>query len=654
MRKTLLALAVLCVYALTMLIAGDGDLDTSFDSDGKVTTAIGSANDRARDIIQQSDGKLVVVGETNNGSNDDIAIVRYNSDGSLDTGFDSDGIATKAVGSGYDKAYAVLQQSDGKLVVAGYYESASTNNDVVLLRYDSDGSLDTGFDSDGIVTTNIITSGESYSTDFCKAVMQQSDDKLVIVGHCYVSVEMAPGAGNIRQGEDEYYFFAARYNTDGSLDTGFDSDGIATQQISTAGMDVTDGLIQSDGKIVGVGTDTDNYLALLFRYNTNGSLDTGFDSDGYATPSMITGSEYLYGVAQQSSGKLVVGGYISSGGYDFMVARFNTNGSLDTGFDSDGVATASFTSGILEGGYCFIQQGDGKLVVAGWYSSGNEDFAVVCFNSDGSVDTDFGSSGLASVAISSNSDVAFGITQQSAGGVDGKLVVAGKSNNGSNDDFAVIRLDQTDSSLPIELASFDASLDGNAVKLTWFTESELENQGFIVSRQTGRSGPWEELASFTTHRGLSGQGSTTRAHRYEFKDTQVRDGQTYTYMLSDVNFRNIRTDHRDHITTITYMATRDRIAPEAFNVRSLYPNPFNPIITIQYDLLEPTDVHFNVYDMNGRLMHSHDQSDHPVGHSFQLSWDGTDLLNNLAPAGIYVLKLEAGNIKMVRKVTLVR
>ena len=80
----------------------DGSLDTSFDSDGKVTTAIGSANDSAFSVAIQSDGKIVVAGYSDNGSNDDFALVRYNTDGTLDTSFDSDGKVTTAIGSGND------------------------------------------------------------------------------------------------------------------------------------------------------------------------------------------------------------------------------------------------------------------------------------------------------------------------------------------------------------------------------------------------------------------------------------------------------------------------------------------------------------------------------------------------------------------------
>jgi uncharacterized delta-60 repeat protein len=105
-------------------------------------------------VIQQADGKLVVAGYSDNGGNYDFALVRYNADGSLDTGFDGDGKVTTDIGASNDVGYSVIQQADGKLVVAGYSYNGSSY-DFALVRYNADGSLDASFDGDGIVTTAI-------------------------------------------------------------------------------------------------------------------------------------------------------------------------------------------------------------------------------------------------------------------------------------------------------------------------------------------------------------------------------------------------------------------------------------------------------------------------------------------------------------------
>ncbi len=121
----------------TILFAKPGDLDLSFSSDGIVTTAVGSGSDSARSVAIQSDGKIVVAGYSHNGSNNDFALVRYNPDGSLDDSFDSDGIVTTAVGSNNDYAYSVAIQSDGKIVAAGYSYNGSIDV-FALVRYQGD------------------------------------------------------------------------------------------------------------------------------------------------------------------------------------------------------------------------------------------------------------------------------------------------------------------------------------------------------------------------------------------------------------------------------------------------------------------------------------------------------------------------------------
>jgi uncharacterized delta-60 repeat protein len=155
----------------------DGSLDTSFDGDGKVTTDFGASTDAGNSVIQQADGKLVVAGYSDNGGNYDFALVRYNADGSLDTSFDGDGKSPRIwCGNDYG-AISVIQQADGKLVVAGYSYNGS-NWDFALVRYNADGSLDASFDGDGIVTTAI-----GAANDYAQSVIQQADGKLVVAGY---------------------------------------------------------------------------------------------------------------------------------------------------------------------------------------------------------------------------------------------------------------------------------------------------------------------------------------------------------------------------------------------------------------------------------------------------------------------------------------
>jgi len=339
----------------------DGSLDTSFNSDGKVTTAIGSGDDHAVSVAIQSDGKIVAAGYSN-GSNWDFALVRYNTDGSLDTNFNSDGKVTTDFGGGADYAVSVAIQSDGKIVAAGY--SNGSNFDFALVRYNTDGSLDTSFNSDGKVTTDF-----GSGSDYGSSVTIQSDGKIVAAG--------GSSNGNNRD------FALVRYKTDGSLDTSFDNDGKVTTAIGSGTEEAYSVAIQSDGKIVAAGYSNNgsNDDFALVRYNTDGSLDTSFDTDGEVTTDFGSGRGRARSVTIQSDGKIVVAGYSDNNGSndDFALVRYNTDGSLDTSFDTDGKVTTAIGSGDDAANSVAIQS-DGKIVAAGTISNGNDrDFALVLY-----------------------------------------------------------------------------------------------------------------------------------------------------------------------------------------------------------------------------------------------------------------------------------
>jgi uncharacterized delta-60 repeat protein len=129
-------------------------------SDGKATTAIGGYNDFGQSVAVQSDGKLVVAGYSYNGTNYDFAVVRYNANGSLDTTFVGDGRLTTAIGSFHDLGQSVVVQADGKIIVAGYGDFGFGAEDFELVRYNANGTLDTTFDGDGKVKTDV--GGQDY------------------------------------------------------------------------------------------------------------------------------------------------------------------------------------------------------------------------------------------------------------------------------------------------------------------------------------------------------------------------------------------------------------------------------------------------------------------------------------------------------------
>jgi uncharacterized delta-60 repeat protein len=407
-------------YSVTVTVSPrSGSLDTTFGSDGKVITPIGSSNDYALALGIQSDGRIVTAGYTDSGSNYDFALIRYNTNGTLDTTFGSAGLVTTFIGSGPDVANALGIQSDGKIVAAGYSHDGSYYK-FALVRYNTDGSLDKTFGTGGIVTTLIEVGAAAFSLGI------QSDGKIVVAGYSF-------GTSN------KHNFALVRYNTDGSLDETFGTGGIVTTSIESLNDYASDLVIQSDGKIVVAGysyNSSENSHFTLARYNENGSLDTGFGAGGIVTTAVGSNYDYAHALGIQPDGKIVVAGSSStSSKYNFALARYNANGTLDTGFGTGGVVTTALGSN-WDAAYDLGIQSDGKIVAAGYSGNGsNYDFALVRYNENGSLDTGFGAGGIVTTPIGNDDDKALALSIQS----NGEIVAAGYSVNGSNYDFALVR-----------------------------------------------------------------------------------------------------------------------------------------------------------------------------------------------------------------------
>ena len=414
-RRLLLAACLLAALLIPAAQATTGELDPSFGTGGKVTTAIGPVESEAYALVRQPDGKLVAAGYARSGTSDDFALARYNADGSLDTSFGTGGKVLTAIGS-TDSANALVRQPDGKLVAAGYSHTGASGYDFALARYNVDGSLDTSFGSGGKVTTAF-----SSGPDLVYALTLQPDGKLV-------------AAGRADNGSDDD-FALARYNADGSLDTSFGTGGKATTFIGS-GDDLAYALaLQPDGKLVAAGSNLQGPQSViaLARFNPNGALDASFGVGGKVATA-IGSHSYADALAVQPDGKLVVAGGGDTGSQrGFALARYNGNGSLDASFGSAGkVTTAIGSSGSPED---VALQPDGKVIVAGYARIGSGDvFGVARYNANGSLDASFGSGGKLTTAIASD-DAAYAIALQP----DGKLVAAGASWDGSTSRFALVR-----------------------------------------------------------------------------------------------------------------------------------------------------------------------------------------------------------------------
>lgn len=428
----LLALVLAWSLVAQSALAAPGDLDLTFDTDGKVTTSIGSGFDTGNSMALQSDGKVIVAGYFFNGSNFDVSLVRYNADGTLDDTFGGDGRVTTPIGSLADYGSSVAVQSDGKIVVAGHYSNGS-NEDFAALRYNEDGTLDGGFGTGGKVTTPI-GSGHDYGA----SVAVQSDGKIVVAG--YFS-----NGGN----ED---FAVVRYTASGGLDGGFGTGGKVTTPIGgdDTGHSV---VVQSDGKIVVAGTSHSgsNRDFAVVRYNEDGTLDSGFGTGGKVTTPIGSGDDGARSMVVLSDGRIVVAGASNNGSNDdFAVVRYTASGLPDPSFGTGGMVTTPIGSGDDRSASVAVQS-DGKIVVAGG-SSG--DFAVVRYTFSGALDGGFGTGGTVTTPIGNGEDGAEAVAVQS----DGKIIAAGASHNGSDFDLALVRYEGGEGPLqPLAPPVFDTT-----------------------------------------------------------------------------------------------------------------------------------------------------------------------------------------------------
>jgi uncharacterized delta-60 repeat protein len=347
----------------------NGTLDQSFGTGGKVVPDIAGTQVEIYAMALQPDGKLLVggavlIGPANTDGNQgyNFAVLRFNSNGTLDSTFGVGGIATTDYSGGTtndDKIYSLAVQPDGKIVAGGYTRMGSTV-DFAIARYNPNGTLDTSFGNGGKLSTPFST-----ADDVIKALLLQPDGKIVAVG--YLSVPLTA----------DFDFAVARYNSNGTLDTSFGSGGIASTGFNT-GRDefALAAVLQPDGKIVAGGyARTFNNVSTdfaLVRYNTNGELDASFGTGGRALADFFGLGDRVYGLALQANGKIVAAGYATVptspfSNQDFGIARFNRNGFLDATFGANGKTTTNFGGGReTDQAHAVAVQTDGKIVAAGF------------------------------------------------------------------------------------------------------------------------------------------------------------------------------------------------------------------------------------------------------------------------------------------------
>ena len=262
-----------------------------------------------------------------------------------------------------------------------------------------------------------------------------------------------------------YDFAVARYDPNGTLDATFDGDGKVVTAI-TGTQDVAYAVaVQNDGKILvsGGANGGPGATFCVVRYNPNGSLDNTFGRNGIVMgPFPVTFTFAGQAIALQNDGKILVGGAVTGDQLDFAVVRFNSDGSLDNSFDNDGYAQTPINPGSVDQAFVLAIQTDGKILMGGRTrqtvpSLGPFHLTLVRYNTDGSLDNNFAAGGVFTYSLPGGSDnVAYGLAVQT----DGKIVVSGHSGLMGNAEFMLLRLNST--------GLLDNSFDGDGIATTDF------------------------------------------------------------------------------------------------------------------------------------------------------------------------------------------
>ncbi|MEO7509241.1 MAG: delta-60 repeat domain-containing protein, partial [Pyrinomonadaceae bacterium] len=376
-RHSLAPLLLLLLFAALPTLGASGDLDRSYGNGGFV---FGSNADASTTLAIQPDDKVIAGGQCRVNGQSHFCLMRYLSNGAVDTSFGTGGQVYTPILTGASIARRLVVLPNGKILAVGYTSIPGNYPDEIsyqfaLARYNANGTLDPSFDGDGIVVNPIMTYRGAFAVD----VAVQPDGKYVAAG------------GGTYPGKD---FVAVRVNEDGSFDQSFGSAGIVT--IATSYGSAQCVALQPDGKIVLGGWGGVSVHAVVARLTTAGVLDVSFNGSGILTYEV--GYTSLRRMFVRPDGKILALGSgqpnIGSGNY-LEIARINSNGTMDTTYDGDGIFFSTSSQGVPSRANDFLLQPDGKIVAAGNLSlNGNSYSASARYQADiPQLDNQFGDRG---------------------------------------------------------------------------------------------------------------------------------------------------------------------------------------------------------------------------------------------------------------------
>ena len=389
----------------TTVLAQPGMLDSTFGTSGTVITHLFGTS-AANALAVQNDGKIVATGYVDVLGFQDLFVVRYFPNGMLDTTFDG-GTIISDINFTDETGNAIAIQTDGKIVVGGNFD-ANTSEDFLLLRFRQNGLADSIFGIHGVVTSDFNNNSEDELHD----VLVQPDDKILICGWT--------------NGTDKDIALM-RFNSSGTIDSTFGNNGRVSTDINNQLQEARAMTTQSDGKIVVAGlTQTPGSAAnvALFRYNTDGSLDSSFGTNGIVISIVSNYDDFATDVVLDSDGKILISGLTtdaSQGIYNSLIMRFDSTGILDNTFGIGGKVILDINAMDNWSNSMLLQQ-DGKIIISGKsFQVTDTDFLLARFNSDGSIDNTFGNNGITVTNMANDHDECLASAFQP----DGSIILSG-------------------------------------------------------------------------------------------------------------------------------------------------------------------------------------------------------------------------------------
>jgi len=415
-----------------MLFSQSGTLDTSFGDSGTMITSFGQLNAESNSICIQSDGKILLSGISEIDSNEDIIVVRYMSNGQLDEEFGIDGKFCLNISNFSDRCYGMALDDDDNIFLTGFTYNDNFESKGIVVKLNINGIIDSTFANNGIWISDIPDSREDF-----REILLQNDGKILIAGTIDFIGQSTSSA-------------IIRLNSDGSLDSNFGQDGIASVEVPIS-YNPRFAKLNSNMEIVAGGFSLESTASLVMvKFDQQGDISTSFGNNGIVIENSAF-DEFSRDIAIQADNKIVVAtGITNNSGRDFGLTRYNNNGLIDNEFGINGRVSTDFLQ-TSNTAHSVLIQSDGKIILTGFLGiTPNHNYAIARYDSFGTLDNSFGEEGKVITNFEFD-DLAFTSELQS----DGKLLCAGHSKVTGISQLSIARyLNQIETNTTNPLLSF--------------------------------------------------------------------------------------------------------------------------------------------------------------------------------------------------------